>query len=302
MSGSAERRQAARDRPDRRDVECEGLDRGDGADDGHERTRNARSEAAQAEDHRQRARADEQRQALRVAEMGDEVPGLLEEVARPRADPEQLRQLADDDREREADDQALEHGRADELGQEAEAQQTRDQGGDARRDGQAGGERDEALAPHRGQIGDRGRRQGRGGRHGSHDEHARAAKGRVQQQRAGRRVEADDRRDVRDARVRERLRNQDRPEREARDQIGAKPRALIAVQRKRRAASAGGHVGCGKRSTSRPWRRPRSLTVRLSRPSLARMPRTMHAPARMTGARLACSPTISRRWSASRVR
>ena len=108
---------------------------------------NARSEPAQAEDHRQRARADEQRQALRVAEMGDEVPGLLEEVARPRADPEQLRQLADDDREREADDQALEHGRADELGQEAEAQQTRDQGGDARRHGQAGGERGEALVP-----------------------------------------------------------------------------------------------------------------------------------------------------------
>ena len=200
-----------------------------GADDGHERTRNARSEAAQAEDHRQRARADEQSQALRVAEMGDEVPGLLEEVARPRADPEQLRQLADDDREREADDQALEHGRADELGQEAEAQQTRDQGGDARRHGQAGGERGEVLVPHRGQIGDRGRRQGRGGRHGSHDEHPRAAKGCVQQQRAGRRVEAHDRRHVRDARVRERLRNQDRPEREARDQIAAKPRALIAV-------------------------------------------------------------------------
>jgi hypothetical protein len=81
--------------------------------------------------------------------------------------------------------------------------------------------------PPRGQIGDRGRRQGRGGRHGSHDEHPRAAKRRVQQQRAGRRVEAHDRRHVRDARVRERLRNQDRPEREARDQIAAKPRALI---------------------------------------------------------------------------
>ena len=54
-------------------------------------------------------------------------------------------------------------------------------------------------------------------------------------------------------------------------------------------------MGCGNRSTSRPWRRPRSLTVRLSRPSLARMLRTMQAPARMTGARLACSPTISRR-------
>ena len=66
-----------------------------------------------------------------------------------------LRQLADDDREREADDQALEHGRADELGQEAEAQHTRDQGGDARRHCQAGGERGEVLVAHRGQIGDR---------------------------------------------------------------------------------------------------------------------------------------------------
>ena len=161
--------------------------------------------------------------------MGEEVPGLLEEVARPRADPEQLRQLADDDREREADDQALEHGRADELGQEAEAQETRDQGGEARRDRQAGGERREALVPERGEIGDRGRRQRRRGRHRSHDKHPRAAKRCVQQQCAGCRVEAHDRRHARDARVRERLRNQDRPDRQARDQIAAKPLALIAV-------------------------------------------------------------------------
>ena len=56
------------------------------------------------------------------------------------------------------------------------------------------------------------------------------------------------------------------------------------------------------RSTSRPWRRPRSLTVSSSQCSLSSTVRTMHAPARITSARAGCSPTISRRRSAVRLR
>ena len=57
-----------------------------------------------------------------------------------------------------------------------------------------------------------------------------------------------------------------------------------------------------KRSTSRPCRRPRSLTVTVCCPSISMTVRTMHAPARITSARLGWSPTIVRRASRSRVR
>ena len=61
------------------------------------------------------------------------------------ADPEQLRQLADDDRQRQADDEALQHGLADEVGQEAEPQQAREQGGDAGGERQRGRQRGETA-------------------------------------------------------------------------------------------------------------------------------------------------------------
>src|SRR3954452_2206511 len=60
--------------------------------------------------------------------------------------------------------------------------------------------------------------------------------------------------------------------------------------------------GAENRSTRTPWRRPRSLTVSASRPSSSSTVRTMHAPARITSARFGCSPAISRRLAASRVR
>src|SRR5262249_6072268 len=54
------------------------------------------------------------------------------------------------------------------------------------------------------------------------------------------------------------------------------------------------------RSSTSSCRRPGSLTIAESRPSLAITVRTMQAPARMTSARLGCRPTISRRSSAVR--
>ena len=70
--------------------------------------------------------------ALGVAELLNKVPELLEEVAAALLDTEQLGELADDDREREPDDEALEHRLRDEVGDEAEPQQARDHGDDAR--------------------------------------------------------------------------------------------------------------------------------------------------------------------------
>ena len=89
--------------------------------------------------------------------MADEMPGLLEEVAVACTDPEQLRQLADDDRQREADDQAPEHRLADEVGEEAEAQQACDQGGEAGDQRQPGRERGELAPARRNEVRDRRR-------------------------------------------------------------------------------------------------------------------------------------------------
>ena len=142
----AQRRQAAADRPDGRHIEPERLDRGDRSRDSDQRAGNGRSNTPQSDDQRQRDRADEQREPLRISQMGDQLPRLLEEVAAPPADPEHLRQLADDDRERQSDDEALEHGLADEVGQEAETQHTREQRGDAGGQRQPRRERGEAAA------------------------------------------------------------------------------------------------------------------------------------------------------------
>ena len=81
---------------------------------------------------------------------------------------------------------------------------------------------------------------------------------------------------------------------------------LLAVVHERRdrpaRRPAQGRSPALNRSTRRPWRRPRSLTVSSSQCSLSSTVRTMHAPARITSARAGCRPTISRRRSAVRLR
>ena len=66
--------------------------------------------------------------ALGVAEVGDDSPQLLEEVALLLLDAEQLGNLADDDRQGEADDEPLEHWLGDEVGEKSEAQQSGSEG------------------------------------------------------------------------------------------------------------------------------------------------------------------------------
>ena len=136
--GHAQRWQPAADRPDDGHIEAEHLHRANPSGDGHQRAGDAGGEPAQANDHRQRQRSHEQCERLRVAQVGDQVPGLLEEVARSPVQPEQLGQLTDEDREREADDEALEHRLADEVGQEPQAQEARNHGSDTGDKRQAG--------------------------------------------------------------------------------------------------------------------------------------------------------------------
>jgi hypothetical protein len=111
---------------------------------------NHRSDPPQPQDQRQRPQPDQQRQPAGLAELAGQMPQLLEEVALALGDPEQLGQLPDDDREGQADDEALEHRLGDEVGHKAQPRQPRDDpddaGGDRQRDGQGG---EPAAAPGR---------------------------------------------------------------------------------------------------------------------------------------------------------
>ena len=77
-----------------------------------------------------------------------QVPELLEEVAVALLDPEELRQLADDDRQREADDEALEHRLGDEVARKPSRSSPAISADQPVTIASAGGERDElARAP-----------------------------------------------------------------------------------------------------------------------------------------------------------
>jgi hypothetical protein len=108
-----DRREPARDVADDRDavlVEVEQPDGDDAKQHGDQRPRHHRRQLTEADDDGQRGEADEERGPTRRAELAEHVPELLEEVPLLLPDTEQLRDLADDDRQGEPDDESLEHG------------------------------------------------------------------------------------------------------------------------------------------------------------------------------------------------
>ena len=211
-------------------VEVEELDGKDAEEHRDERPRHDGRVFLQRDDEDERRRADEEGDPARAAELADEPPELLEEVTLGLLDPEQLRQLADDDREREADDEALQHRLRDEARQEAEPEEPGGEGEEADDQRERDRELDERIRARRSEIADRGGRERRRGRHRPRDEVAGAPERGVEDQRAGRRVEADDRRDTGDRRVRERLRHEHRPNGQSGDDVAAQPPPLVAVE------------------------------------------------------------------------
>ena len=99
-------------------------------------------------------------------------------------------------------------------------------------EGERDREGDEPLGSCRRVIGDDGSRQRRGRRHRPRHEVPRAAERRVQQQGARCGIQADHRRDPGDRRVGQRLRHEDRPDREAGDQIAPEPVGPVPGQRR----------------------------------------------------------------------
>jgi hypothetical protein len=120
-------------------IKVQELDRDDAKQHRDERSGYHRSQTAKRQDDSERECADEQRRALGVAQMDDDVPQLLEEVAAALLDAEELRDLANDDRRRQPDDEALDHRLGDEARHEPQAQDTGQQRS------QAGGDRQGAV-------------------------------------------------------------------------------------------------------------------------------------------------------------
>ena len=158
------------------------------------------------------------------------MPELFEEVPVLLVDPEQLGNLADHNRQRQADDEALEHRLGDEVRKKSQPEQSREQREDAGHDCERHGERDDVVRARR-EIRDRRRGQGRSRRHRSHDQVPGTAERGVQQQRAGRRVKPDHRRHTGDRGVRQRFGNEHCPHRETGDRVGAQPPPLVMRER-----------------------------------------------------------------------
>ena len=193
-----------------------------------ERGGHDRQEPPQTEHERQRREPDEQRDPARLPEVAEQSPELLEEVAVGLLDAEQLRDLADDDREREPDDEALEHGLRDEAREEAEAAEPGEQCDHADDERERDRELHELVRSDGSERGDRRGRECRSRGHRPGHEVARAAEGGVEDQRRRCRVQAVDRRNAGDRGVGERLRHEHGPDRQPGDQVAAQPGALVA--------------------------------------------------------------------------
>jgi hypothetical protein len=189
-------------------VQAEELDGENPGEDGDERAGNDRRHLLQPDDEDEGEAADQQGEAARVAEVAEQVPELLEEVALGLLDTEELRHLADDDRQRQPDDEPLEDRLGDEAREEAEPEDSCKEGEDSGHEGERDRQLEEVVGAGGRQVGHRCGGQRRSGRHRAGDEVPRAAECRVEQQGARGRVEADDRGDAGDRRVRERLRDE----------------------------------------------------------------------------------------------
>jgi hypothetical protein len=119
-------------------AEVEELNGADSQNYGHQRPWDRRCHSRKPAQHGERPKPDQEREAIGLIDVAEKVPGPLEEVAVAGFDSEQPRDLADHDRQRQADDEPLEHGFGDEARQKPEAQDAGDQRGEPDADGERG--------------------------------------------------------------------------------------------------------------------------------------------------------------------
>ena len=188
-------------------------------------------DAGQAEQQGQGAEADEERRRVRLVEVREEGDDVVDEGVPLGREAEELGELADDDR----DGQPVHVADLDLLGEQvgdepelAEAQADLDEA-DHERQHAGHGDRAGRVVGHE-QRRDGGEDERRDGRVRAEDQHARRPEQRVHDEAGDGRVEAGDRRQPGQLRVRQPLRHEDRREDDAGDEVEAQPRRLVRAQ------------------------------------------------------------------------
>ena len=168
---------------------------------------------------------------MRLIEVLDEHTHLLEKRVGTRGEAEQLRQLADDDRDAEAVHVSDLHLLGEQVGDETEFSKPEPNLGEADEHRQHARQRDRGLGvAAREQRRYRGQDQRGDRRVGPEDQHPRGAEHRVADQARDRRVKTRDRRKPGELGVRHALRDEDRGEDDPGEEVRSQPRALIGTR------------------------------------------------------------------------
>ena len=234
--GHADGREAARHVADDRDSMAGEVESAADHDPGHERdetARHLRDEALQSEQQHERARPDRERGAARVPEVVDHMRELLERVALPAFDPEQLRQLLDGDEDREPEDEPCDHRTRQELRDEPEPADAGEQEQPTHEQHQCG-RVGQVVVVVQGEIAHgRGKENRRCRRPGHHHVTARP-EDRIRSEGRKQRVQAGLRWQPGEPRVGDHLRDQQAPHGHARDDVEAEQAPVVVTGQPRR--------------------------------------------------------------------
>ena len=182
------------------------------------------------EQQHKRAGAHRERRSARVPQMPNQVDELLDRVAGPLLDPEQLRQLTDGHEDRQPEHEPLHHRPRQELRHEPEPQKSRDQEQAATEDHQPRGVGHVTRRVRPREPADRGGEQHRGRRRRGCDQVTACAEHRVGSQRHQQRVQPGLRWKPRQPGVRDRLGNEQAPYGRAGDHVEPQPLAIVFRQ------------------------------------------------------------------------
>jgi hypothetical protein len=119
-----------------------------GADEHDERPRDAPLDRVADEKQRQRACADEHRRRVQLRQLADQADGLGEEPAVAEPDAEHLRDLAEQDVQRQTADETCQHRLREEVGEETEAEHGREHEDETAEDRLRRGHRKEVAVRH----------------------------------------------------------------------------------------------------------------------------------------------------------
>ena len=228
-------RDPLRQRADRGDALRREVERGRErrhADDGDQYGGHALGQSGQDQQHEEHADADDQGRGVGLVQTLEELLDLVEEAAGVGREPEELRKLPDDDRDRQAVHVPDLHLLGEQVRDEAELPDPEPDLDEPDEDREHPGERDRRSGIPAGdeQRRDRGEDQRRDRRVGSEHQNARGPEQRVADEAGDRRVEAGDRRQPGELGVRHALRDQDRREHDSGYEVRAQPRPVVAAR------------------------------------------------------------------------